>query len=522
MATEKVQYEKMTYRCRPHGMELLPLLCRDCDSPVCVDCVTASHAGHKLCKLSECIEGTINQLNGVIENKDSARFDLNKIEENLHNNQDRFKIQVEEMIQRVTEREGEIMREVTHVCKQTIENIKHLATENENQMRNDEEILNSFKACGKFQTENDKELIKSIYFYNELQLLQEKYVARDKNCVSFSFESCDLTLLVEKIVELVGSILTDEHSSSDEDFENIEIFPILHETNINDESLPHQYKQKFAKSSFNDIVLMSPEKKFIVCEDHLYHLSKKNVNKLGICTKHFTYVAETDEILYTADGIDNQDLKIYRQSVFIDGPRTLLFSCGNEKPLCIGHDAANYLTIITEAIKTQSSDFKKMFLIRFIDEMGCLSKPTCSKTSFEGFGRLKICLSSFVKIYYTSISVYKGFTFECLFSYSGRKGDNPSSTFSPADVCTGPDSNFLVIDSGDNTVHLLDPKGEFLRIIMSDEDGLRGITKIAMDSFGWLWMGCEDGSIHFANYEYFKTTSRRDRYLEKRKIKENV
>lgn len=226
-------------------------------------------------------------------------------------------------------------------------------------------------------------------------------------------------------------------------------------------------------------------------------------------------------------------MKIYRQPASTDGTRTLLFSCENEKPLCIGHDIANYLTILTRTISRRPGDILDSFFktesvldfnsccIRFIDEMGCLSKPPCSKP-FLNVGRFKICLSSFVEINFRCISVYKGFTFNDLFSYSGRKGDNPSRTFSPADVCTDPDRNFLVIDSFDNTVHLLDPKGEFLRIIMSAEDELSGITRIAMDTFGWLWMGCKNGSIHFANYEYFKTTSRRDRYLEKQKNKENV
>lgn len=398
-------------------------------------------------------------------------------------------------------------------------------------MRNDEEILNKFKTFDKFQKENDEQFIKVVYFYNELKFLQDKYVAHDQNDVPFSLVSRDVT--VKKIVELVGVVLTDEHASFKKNSETIGMFPILHETNTNDESLPHQYKKKFAKASLNSIVLMSPEKKFIACDDHIYHLSKTNVNKLGMCTQNFTYVVETDEMIYT-EGIDKQDLKIYRQPKSTDGPRTLLFSCGNEKPMCIGHDAANYLTIIlTKAISSQIKDilgsFKtnspsdlNCFRIRFIDEMGCLSKPTCSMPSNLNFSRFKICLSLFVEISLNRISVKRGFTFESLFSYSGRKGDNPSWTFFPADVCADPDSNFLVIDSRDNTVHLLDPKGEFLRIIMSAEDELSGITIFAMDTLGWLWMGCKDGSIHFANYEYFKTTSRRDRYLEKQKNKENV
>lgn len=51
----------------------------------------------------------------------------------------------------------------------------------------------------------------------------------------FSLELHHLT--IENIVELVGSILTDGHSSSDEGSESIEKLPILHKTNINDKTI---------------------------------------------------------------------------------------------------------------------------------------------------------------------------------------------------------------------------------------------------------------------------------------------
>lgn len=143
MATDKVQDVKMSYRCRNHADELLPLLCKDCDCPVCLNCLTTNHVGHKMGKLSECMEDTFRQLNDAIQGKECARFNLKQIEENLQNTQDRLKRQVEEMVHSVTEREGEIMEEVKKVCQKTIEQIKHLATEIENPMKNEEEILNS-------------------------------------------------------------------------------------------------------------------------------------------------------------------------------------------------------------------------------------------------------------------------------------------------------------------------------------------------------------------------------------------
>lgn len=531
MATEKVQDEKMTYKCRLHAIELLPLLCRDCDSPVCVDCVTTSHAGHKLCKLSECIEDTINQLNDAMDGNESARFDLKNIEENLQKIKDRLKRQAEEMIQRVTEREDEIVKEVKNICQKTIEQIKHLAMEIENPMKDDEEILNRFTVCDKFKKENNEEFIKSLYFYNELKLLHDKYVKRVQIDVPFSLELRELT--VEKIVELVGSILTDEHSSSDAALENIRIFPILHETNIEDESLPHQYKKKFAKSNSDNIVLNSSEKKFLRCENNIYHLSKQKVHKLVEGVASFTYVPETDEIIYV---LTKQASKIFRRPVSEDAPEMLYSNLHSETVLCIDHNDEHYLIIFSETIQSPSkktsttlSTYTAEVRVRFMDEMGCITKPMITDSLQKDRDIVywsdpfiyKTCQSSFVQIreIEQTIIVSKGYTFDTLFTYCGSRGCEPSLTFFPSDVCADSIGNFLVIDCYDNTVHLLDSNGKFLRIIMSTEDGLRGIQRIAMDIFGWLWIGCNDGFIHFANYQYFKSTTRRDRYLERQKNK---
>lgn len=177
MATKRA--ETMTYRCRLHAQELVALLCKDCYCPVCLDCLTTSHAGHTLCKISEVIEDTVNRLNDAIEGKKSSRLSLKKIEENLQNKREKLNSLVEDMIKRVTEREDEIVKEVNNVCQKTIEQIKHLATETEIPMKNDEEILKNIVACDKFQTENDDKFIKCFYFYNELKLLQDRYIASD-------------------------------------------------------------------------------------------------------------------------------------------------------------------------------------------------------------------------------------------------------------------------------------------------------------------------------------------------------
>lgn len=78
MATaEEVQedsLEKTKYKCSTHNNDLVPLLCKECNSPVCLDCVVTNHAGHKMCKISDCIETKVMILNDAVQRKEFACF----------------------------------------------------------------------------------------------------------------------------------------------------------------------------------------------------------------------------------------------------------------------------------------------------------------------------------------------------------------------------------------------------------------------------------------------------------------
>lgn len=104
-----------------------------------------------------------------------------------------------------------------------------------------------------------------------------------------------------------------------------------------------------------------------------------------------------------------------------------------------------------------------------------------------------------MEIDYYSILVKKGFIFDSLFFYFGRKGDYFWILFF-VDVCVDFDGNFFVIDFKDDMVYFLNLKGKFLWLIMIDEDGLSDIECIVIDIIGWLWIGCREGWIYFVNY----------------------
>lgn len=49
------------------------------ECPVCFDCLTTSHAGHTMGKMSECMDDKIDQLNDVVLKTDSACFDWERL-----------------------------------------------------------------------------------------------------------------------------------------------------------------------------------------------------------------------------------------------------------------------------------------------------------------------------------------------------------------------------------------------------------------------------------------------------------
>lgn len=87
-------------------------------------------------------------------------------------------------------------------------------------------------------------------------------------------------------------------------------------------------------------------------------------------------------------------------------------------------------------------------------------------------------------------------------------GTSPSSAFFPKDIALDNQGNILVAVSNDNAIHLLDKSLTFQRLLMTEEDGLYRPTSVALDSEGFLYVGCENGQIHVVSYQYLLKTNR--------------
>lgn len=243
MANEKEENHAEIVRCLcdVHEKDLVPLLCKDCECPVCFECLTTNHVGHKMGKLSEYIDDEIDLVNDVVQKNDSACFDLKKIEDNLQKRRQEVKKQVEEMVWRVTMREEEMVKEVKNVCQQTIDQMTHLAAGIENPMVKDEQLLKSFMSCKLFGKDSDEDCIKCFYFYNKLKMLDQTYASGDHEGVPFTLVTRNLS--TEKIFELARSEVTDDKSSSDENVEQNETPTNPHEIKTHEGDIEcYEYK----------------------------------------------------------------------------------------------------------------------------------------------------------------------------------------------------------------------------------------------------------------------------------------
>jgi hypothetical protein len=164
-------------------------------------------------------------------------------------------------------------------------------------------------------------------------------------------------------------------------------------------------------------------------------------------------------------------------------------------------------TCIALVISLKEKDILNFYVCK-VNDLGCVL--TNQKLSGHLYiSKFKLQTFLLVRMWFHRMVVYKGYSDSILAVLEM----NPPQ-LSHQQTCTDSKKN-LVVDSYDNTVHLLDPNGKVLGVIMLAEDGLRGVKCVAMDDFGWLWLGCKDGALHFANYQHFKTTTRKERRLLK-------
>ena len=89
-------------------------------------------------------------------------------------------------------------------------------------------------------------------------------------------------------------------------------------------------------------------------------------------------------------------------------------------------------------------------------------------------------------------------------SYNGTS-QLDEDDFLPATVCCDHQCRIIVADKYNSALHLLNPKGELLRLLMTEKDGLVRPYSLGL-SDGMLWVGTYEGKVIVAEYKAFRYT----------------
>ncbi|CAH1778572.1 unnamed protein product [Owenia fusiformis] len=87
---------------------------------------------------------------------------------------------------------------------------------------------------------------------------------------------------------------------------------------------------------------------------------------------------------------------------------------------------------------------------------------------------------------------------DLLFTYNGQQGEYGLKT--PTGVCVDPFDRIIVASSDNNTVHLLDSKGKFIKLLVTPKDNIIDPQDVAMDKQNRLIVGTYQGKLHYVNY----------------------
>ncbi|KAJ8309404.1 hypothetical protein KUTeg_014278 [Tegillarca granosa] len=81
------------------------------------------------------------------------------------------------------------------------------------------------------------------------------------------------------------------------------------------------------------------------------------------------------------------------------------------------------------------------------------------------------------------------------FKYNGPSHIKMDKQFYPRGMISNRLGQIVVIDRGNEAVHLVDKDGHFVKFILTKDDGLNGPYSLSQDNEGTIWVGCASRKI---------------------------
>nr|XP_022333766.1 uncharacterized protein LOC111130815 [Crassostrea virginica] len=530
MAQVEMNHQKFIPRCIKHEDDLLPLFCRDCNCLMCSDCITTDHVGHDICKLSDVAEFHQKKLENVLECSDSMSL-LEKMLQQLQQKQINLAKDSENLICKISEREEEIIQRVKLWSKRLIGNVNTSRERSCLSLKHDENIINALLNFEDLSKEIDTINIVGTYLHIEVERLlpsKMEFTQEGKESDEYKFEAGSSG---EDLDKSFGRLEhhSEQESSSDvftEDAANISdsedesVFYECHEKNLTQTCI----YQTCTKAPIDGIVVFNDCRIFILSNGTLFQCdTNSNDDYLNHrIILHDVYqiaqIPSTKEVLCIMKGQKRIERLSERNTI-----TRLLFTKNPAKTFCAVSSGGNqsYACVILRFIQHCTNGDRAFYYICLLNEYGVifreysylfgaaneLKEAEWKLLPSQGFNNI-IVLRLLHSVENVDTSKDPFFSRNNVVVYSGSIGVDPESQFSPSAMIIDNKENILVVVNDDRAIHLLDRSLKFQRLILSEEDGLQSPWSVTLDSSGYLWVGCRDGTVHVFNYQYLLRTER--------------
>lgn len=493
--------------CQQHGAEELRFYCVPCAKIVCRDCKTLFHTTHQTQEITEVAQGRKREIRKSIL---YAKEFLPKVKEHIK--------ALGTMVKSLEKNSQNTTKEIKNQAKKLHDEVDRMSSEmiTEIKQKNKEmenTLVRNIKAAEVGYASMESIILAAESFMN---------VGSDHDVIE---NSGNIRARVEKLGAEIPAESVDflEFKFSPGAIPSVELWDCFGSWTANVAttaavSLPHQIRPAMALivrelNSFSvpggkAIIAIAPTEhgNAWICNslsEHVFLYSKN-----GACKDHVNTHNEVGDLYVASDG-----------SVLMSFPtlRKIKRLTSNGQM----NDLASTPLFPSGLAQTESGDF----LVCGMEKLGDGFKTGESKGSVlrvTSFGRVErfdkerqvtvfnrpiriavnankdICVSDWSKgndhvVALTSDGKMK-------WRYYGPKTLELSDKFVPNSIACDKYCQILVADSHNRAIHLVDKDGRFIKLLLTEEDGIGEPWSVAVDKEGFLWVGDTDGTVKVFKY----------------------
>ena len=507
--------------CLVHGRELLSLICNDCTVPLCSECLTSSHNRHNITGITDIVLQHRELLYNTLTN-DKTPSHLNvlrtTVSESLAN-----------LVSDSEKAEEDINLETDRIIEEA-EQYRHYQLEKFATMTKKREIplqqLNmQIKQFDRYMDQAQQEVSwTGLDGFTDMDIvvlgldlttvLKTKESNTRFSAGTFVFEATgDLHISQD----VMGSV-TEEHAlMSDSDSCMIQgnktacddVKESEDETFYDCVGIPDVLVGTVVFSrTITSITPRSSQCSLVLSDGKLYEVTqpcdkqiKKTCQVLASNVKQVCRAPDGNmyALLFSnASQHSQQQSKWCIKKILPDNRIVSFCQLGCLHAACIGLTTEYDIAVFM--IQTNSKGYSHVLIV--LDRNGLVKTNT--KYSVEHYNpHCVLCLENndvFISISNEVLLLSRCYHRKLMSRYVDNLRFHQSKTLVCSGMCFDPYGNILLCIQNENSIHLLNKDGRFLRLLMTEKDGIMNPLSLSCDNIRRLWIGCEDGKVFIVDY----------------------